>query len=83
MHLKKKLSFSRKKVFVGIDVHRKTYFVSCRCDGETVKRCQIEADPEKLVSFFDYHFKGAEIEKLCMRQDLVVLFFTANWKRQE
>lgn len=62
MYFNNKTSFVGKKVFVGIDVHRKTYFVTCRCEKETVKRCQVEAEPEKLVDFLLRHFKGAQIE---------------------
>ena len=38
-----KLTYRGKKVFVGIDVHRQHYSVSCVCEGQIVKHFRIEA----------------------------------------
>jgi transposase len=55
------ISYVGKKVFIGIDVHRKTYTVSCVSEGEVVKKCAMAASPEALLSFIIKYFGGAEI----------------------
>jgi len=37
MKLSKPISYADKEVFIGIDVHRHSYSVSCICEGELVK----------------------------------------------
>lgn len=56
------ISYQERKVFIGIDVHRKTYSVCAFCEGEIVKRCRMVADPEKLARFILKHFPGAELQ---------------------
>ncbi len=56
-----RVSYAGKKVFIGIDVHRLTYSVACVSEGETVRRCTMEAIPEKLLEFFTKYFAGADI----------------------
>lgn len=55
------LNYVGKKVFVGIDVHKKTYVAVVVCEGQIVKKWRTEAQPEvfgeQLLRFFD----GAEI----------------------
>jgi transposase len=58
---KERISYTGRKVFVGIDVHRKTYSVVCICDGAVVQRCTMEASPNELLCFFGKFFPGAEI----------------------
>lgn len=43
------ISYSDKDVFVGLDVHKKTYAVVARVEGEIVKRWTTVASPSKLV----------------------------------
>ena len=50
-----------KKVFVGIDVHKKTYSLSAVCNQEIIKKCTMPADPFGLLSFLHKTFKGSEI----------------------
>ena len=38
------VSYFGRKVFVGIDVHRQTYSLSCLCDGRLVKRRSADWD---------------------------------------
>ena len=57
-----RISYAGKKVFIGIDVHKRTYTLSCVCEGELVKRCTMEASPEKVVSFVGKYFAGAEVK---------------------
>ena len=58
---KEKVSYIGKKVFIGIDVHRREYSVSCVCDGELVRRCTMAASAEKLVEFVERYFEGATV----------------------
>jgi transposase len=55
-------NYSGKRIFVGIDVHKKTYSVSAVCDGEMIKKCTMVADPASLLSFLKNYFQGATIE---------------------
>lgn len=50
-----------KKVYVGIDVHKKTFAISAICEGMIVKKATITAIPSTLKDFLSNHFPGAEI----------------------
>ena len=54
--------YTKKKVFVGIDVHKKTYAIAVVCDGEIMKRDTIPAYPQKLLDYLHKYFKGAQIK---------------------
>jgi transposase len=56
-----KYSYENKKVYIGLDVHKKTYAYTVRCEGVTVKRGTMPADPRALVTFLNKYFSGAEI----------------------
>lgn len=58
---KERINYSNKEVFIGIDVHRKSYNVCCLCNGELVQRCHMHAKPEMLVEFINKHFREANI----------------------
>jgi transposase len=58
---KNTITYVGKKIFIGIDVHRRTYAVSCICDGVLVKRCTSPASPEHFIQFVRRSFAGAEI----------------------
>ena len=45
-------SYHGKHIYIGIDVHRKSYTLTCRCDGLVIKRCHMAADPTALVEPF-------------------------------
>lgn len=53
--------YTQKNVYIGIDVHNKTYAVTAICDNTVVKKDTIEAYPEKLVEYLKKYFKGAQI----------------------
>ena len=55
------LSQSSTKVFVGIDVHHRTYKVSCHIDGVEVKKWNMTAIPQKLAQQLNSFFPGKEI----------------------
>lgn len=54
--------YTGKKVFLGIDVHKKTYAVTGICQGSVVKKATLSASPEGLVSFCKKYFPGAAVE---------------------
>lgn len=56
-----KKDYSGKKVFVGIDVHKKSYSVYCICDGLKLKSWRMEARPSALIEQLKTYFSGAEI----------------------
>ena len=51
-----------KTVYLGMDVHKKTYAVTAICDGQVVKKDTLKADPIVLVAYYKKHFVGANIE---------------------
>jgi transposase len=55
------ISYFGKKVYVGMDVHKKTYAITAICDGVVVKKATLAANSEVLRTFFTNHFAGAEI----------------------
>jgi transposase len=54
-------SYKDKKVFIGIDVHRRSYSVTAICDEIVVKRWRMTASAEELVSLLKRYFLGAEL----------------------
>ncbi len=57
----KKISFLGKKVYIGIDVHKKTYALTAISEGIEVKRCSMPSDGLGLVEYIHKHFKGAQV----------------------
>ena len=55
------ISYADKDVFVGLDVHKKTYAVVARVEGEIVKRWTTVASPPKLVEQLLKYFQGGRI----------------------
>lgn len=49
-------SIAQKTVFVGIDVHRKSYSVCCVSDSSVVKKCRMPANGQLLIGFLKKHF---------------------------
>ena len=60
--MKRKLDYTGKTIFVGIDVHKKSYTVVSLCDGQLAKRDTLQAKPEKLAAYLKRHFMGARIK---------------------
>lgn len=56
-----KITYFGEKVFVGIDVHKKTYTAVCVHDNCVIKRATITASPQGLVEFLQRHFHGVEL----------------------
>ncbi len=53
----KHIDYSGQKVFIGMDVHSRQYTVTCRCDGQIVKRCRVVAVPAAFLEFIGKYFK--------------------------
>lgn len=54
-------NYTGKIVFVGIDVHKRTYAVTCICQDET-KKVTMQADAKKLVTYIKKHFPNAQVK---------------------
>ncbi len=57
----RQISYSDKNVFVGLDVHKKTYAVVARVDGVIAKRWTTVAEPQKLADQLLKYFQGGRI----------------------
>ena len=57
----KTVSYVGKEVFIGIDVHKKTYAVVARVEGEVVKKWTTAASPQALVQQLLKYFAGGII----------------------
>jgi len=55
----KTYDYTNKIVYVGIDVHKKTYSCVSICDGEVVKRDTMAADPVLLLRYLKNTFGSA------------------------
>jgi len=61
---RKEISYVGKEVYVGMDVHKKTYSVTVICEENIVKRDTMRADPEVVVRYLLNHFEGAKIHSV-------------------
>lgn len=53
--------YKGKTIFVGIDVHKKTYAVSAICDGRLVKRDVLRANPTILIAYLQKRYSSGTI----------------------
>jgi transposase len=53
--------YTGQSVFIGIDVHKKTYAVTAISDSKIVKRDTMTACPDKFIAYCFKHFSGASI----------------------
>lgn len=53
--------YTAKTVYIGIDVHKKSYSVTAVCDSQIVKKDRLPADPDMLAEYCQNKFKGAKI----------------------
>jgi transposase len=56
-----KNDYTGKTIFVGIDVHKKTYAVTAICDNEIVKRDTLKANPSVLIAYLKKRFGMGKI----------------------
>jgi len=54
--------YTGKKVYMGIDVHKKTYACASICDGEIIKKDTMNANPTTLIKYIENQFKGAIVQ---------------------
>lgn len=54
-------NYTEKKVFLGLDVHKKTYSVTAICDGQIIKRDTLRASPQGLANYCKKYFQHASI----------------------
>jgi transposase len=54
--------YTGKTIFIGIDVHKKTYAVTCMHEKIIVKRDTLKANPAGLVEYLHKYFLNAEIK---------------------
>jgi transposase len=52
--------YTGKIIFIGIDVHKKTYSTTAVCEGEIVKKSTMQASPEGLLSYLAKYFSTAK-----------------------
>ena len=57
-------SYTGKEVFIGIDVHKKSYSVVARCDKEVVKKWTTAASPKELSQQLVKYFSEATIHSV-------------------
>ena len=55
------VNYTGKNVFLGIDVHKKTYSVTTICEKSVVKKATMKADPQGLINFCNKYFPGAQV----------------------
>lgn len=53
--------YTGKTIFVGLDVHKKTFAVTAVCDGVVVKRDSLKADPQLLIDYLKKRYGSGEI----------------------
>lgn len=54
--------YTGKTIFIGMDVHKKTYSVTAICEGVVVKRDTLKADPQNLISYLKKRFGSGRIK---------------------
>ena len=54
--------YTGKTIFVGMDVHKKTYSVTAICDGIIVKRDTLKAEPQGLIAYLKKRFGSGKIK---------------------
>lgn len=56
------IDYTGKTIFVGLDVHKKTYSLTAICDGVVVKRETLKAAPDFLVAYLKKRFGTGTIK---------------------
>jgi hypothetical protein len=51
----KTISYEGKHVFIGLDVHRGFFVVSCICEGVVMQRCRMPGTAEAVISLLCPH----------------------------
>jgi transposase len=53
--------YTNKTIYLGIDVHKKSYSITAICEGEVVKKDKLTACPETLITYCKRFFAKAKI----------------------
>lgn len=53
--------YSNKTIYLGIDVHKKSYSITAICDGQIIQSARLKGDPETLLNFCKRFFSNARI----------------------
>ena len=61
-HLSNHYSYSGQDLFIGVDVHKRTYSVAVVLEGELLKKWRTPAVPEQLASQLKRYFPGANLK---------------------
>lgn len=56
-----RLSYAGERVYVGVDVHKATYTVTCVCHKQIVKTATVQAEPTSLAASLLRWFPGATL----------------------
>ena len=56
-----RLSYAGERVYVGVDVHKETYTVTCVCHKQIVKTATVPAEPASLAASLLRWFPGATL----------------------
>lgn len=59
-----RIHYEGKIVYIGIDVHKKTYIMTAYCEGMIMKRATCPADPVVFADSLRKWFKGAQIKSV-------------------
>lgn len=54
--------YTGKTIFVGLDVHKKTYSVTAICDKEVIKKDTLKASPSVLITYLKKRFGSGKIK---------------------
>jgi transposase len=56
-------NYTGKKVYVGMDVHKRTTVVACMCEGTIIKKSTLQGqEGEAVVKFLSTYFPGAQLK---------------------
>jgi transposase len=58
---KNRIEYQGKEVYIGVDVHKKTYAIYCLCEGQMVKKATLPAAPGALAGTLKKNFPGAQM----------------------
>lgn len=55
------ITYKNKRVYIGMDVHKKSYTLSAYCQGQVVKTATTPADPERITQSLKEWFPSARL----------------------
>ena len=61
---KRTVSYKNKKVYIGMDVHKKTYTLSAYCQGHLIKTITTPADTEGVIKCIKNWFPSARVHSV-------------------